>query len=320
MIRSGSFRHQVSSADEGLRLDRFCATHHSEHSRSRLTELIKAGQVQLDGRSARPSELVRAGSIVTIELPPAHDDRLVPEAIPLSVLYEDDALLVIDKQAGLVVHPGAGVKQGTLAAALLNRDPRLAGVGGEGRAGLVHRLDKGTTGVIVIARHELAHRALHAQFVARGVNKLYDALVWGRPRQSSGSIDLPVGRDPKNRVKMSTRSKQARAAESRYEVKQELPGFAWVQVQILTGRTHQVRVHLTALGHPLIGDQTYGGARAASVMDPVRRRAILALQRPALHARRLELDHPTSGERMAFEAPWPDDLEQLWRALGGVHP
>lgn len=318
MTREGHFQHEVSTAEEGLRLDRFCATRHIDQSRSRLTELIKAGQVQIDGREARPSEAVRAGSIVTIDVPPVRDEILAPEEIPLSVLYEDDDLLVIDKQAGLVVHPGAGVRHGTLAAALLHRDPKLARVGGEGRAGLVHRLDKGTTGVMVIARHDAAHRVLQAQFVARGVNKLYDALVWGRPRQPSGTIDLPVGRDPKNRVKMSTRSMQARAAESRYLVAQELPGFAWVQVQILTGRTHQVRVHLTALGHPLIGDETYGGARAAGVMDPVRRRAILAFQRPALHARRLELDHPTSGQRVVFEALWPDDLKQLWCALGGI--
>lgn len=309
--------HTVGVAQAGARLDRFCAAVHPEQSRSRLTSLIKAGRVLVDGRPARPSEPLRAGCVVTLAIPPPRDERVVPEEIPLYLLYEDEAVIVIDKPADLVVHPGAGVQTGTLVAALLHHDPQIAGVGGEGRAGLVHRLDRGTTGVMVIARTELAHRALVEQFQARRVEKRYHAIVWGRPRQGEGSIELTVGRDPRQRTKMSTRAPRGRAAHSEYSVLQDLPGFALLAVQIHTGRTHQVRVHLSAIGHPLVGDKTYGGDRGGSLTDVARRTAVARFMRPALHAARLAFEHPTRGERLLFEAPWPADLTALWSALGG---
>ena len=316
----GVVGHEAAPADEGLRLDRFCALRHPEVSRSRLAVLIREGRVTLDGRAARPSEAVSAGARVEIEFPPAVDSSLVPEAIALTVVHEDQDLLVIDKPAGLVVHPGAGVRAGTLAAALLHRDPALLGVGGAGRSGLVHRLDRGTSGLMVVARHDAAHRALAAQFHARTVEKIYDAIVWGRPREREGKIDLGVGRDPKNRVRMRAGVAGGRAARSLYRVVEEIPGFARLEVRILTGRTHQVRVHLAALGHPIVGDATYGGERSASVHDARRRLAARAIGRPALHARRLAFDHPRTGARLAFESPWPEDLCALWSALGGRLP
>ncbi len=310
----------VAEADAGLRLDQFCARRHPEASRSRLADAIRGGGVLLDGRPARPSERVAAGQEVRVDLPALVETRLVPEERPLALLHEDDALLVLDKPADLVVHPGAGVETGTLAAALLHHAPEVAGVGGEGRAGLVHRLDRGTTGVLVVARTPAAHRTLQAQFKERTVEKLYHAIVWGRPRLASGAIDLAVARDPRNRLKMTTRAPGGREAHSVYATRGEVPGFAWLEVRILTGRTHQVRVHLAALGHPVVGDTLYGGARTASVTDPVRRKALREVGRPLLHAFRLAFDHPVTGARLAFEAPWHPDMRAAWAALGGSAP
>jgi 23S rRNA pseudouridine1911/1915/1917 synthase len=319
-VTGSAVHHQAGPDDEGLRLDRFCALRHPEISRSRLAAWIREGRVTLDGRPARPSEAVRAGTQVEIDFPPPVDDTLRPEPIALALVYEDEDLLVLDKPPGLVVHPGAGVREGTLAAALLHHDPALAGVGGAGRSGLVHRLDRGTSGLLVVARSDAAHRALAAQFHARRVEKIYDAITWGRPRVREGEIDLGVGRDPRLRVRMRAGVAGGRTARSLYRVVEEVPGFARVEVQILTGRTHQVRVHLAALGHPIVGDATYGGERSASVGDPRRRQAVRAIGRPALHARRLAFDHPRTGLRVAFEAPWPADLRDLWCALGGRWP
>lgn len=314
------FIERAEETDAGQRLDVFCARRHPEVSRSRLSELIHLGSIVIDGQPAKPSERIAAGQEIRMEIPPLVERVLQPEAIPLEVLFQDPHLIVLNKAAGLVVHPGAGIEGGTLAAALLHLDPNLAGVGGEGRAGLVHRLDRGTSGVMVVAREATVHRALQDQFRGRSVEKIYHALVWGRPREREGDIDLPVGRDPRSRVKMSTRSNYGREAHSQYRVRNEVPGFAFLEVQIHTGRTHQVRVHLAALGHPVIGDETYGGARAASVADPLRRKAVKALDRPALHAFQLGFLHPVTGERLSFTAPWPEDLVQLWRALGGTPP
>lgn len=312
-------RFRVSPGDDGQRLDKFLAAKQDGLSRSRLADLIREGKAEVDGHVSRPSALVRTGSEVLLRVPPPRDDRIVPEAIPLTVLHEEPSFFVLDKPAGMVVHPGAGNREGTLVAALLHRDPDLAGVGGEGRSGLVHRLDKGTTGVMVVARTEEAHRGLSAQFQQRKVQKMYDALLWGRPKEGEGWIDRPVGRDPRVRIRMSTGAKGGRAALSHFRVVEDLPGFAWVEVQILTGRTHQIRVHLQSIGHPLIGDETYGGARARSVADRSKRGAIQAFPRPALHARRLVFSHPLTGNLVTFEAPWPQDMVNLWKALGG-HP
>ena len=311
-------RHRVEQAEAGLRLDRFLALRHPEVSRSRLASLVKDGAVQIDGEVCRkPSESVCPAMTIEVSVPDKIDEQLQPEAIALEVIHEDDDLLVLIKPAGLVVHPGAGVREGTLAAALLHRDPAVAGVGGAARCGLVHRLDRGTSGVMVVARNDRTHRALATAFRERTVEKVYDAIVWGRPRQPEGEIERSIGRDPRHRVKMAVDVPRGRRALSRYRVQEEVPGFALVAVRILTGRTHQVRVHLASIGHPLVGDGTYGGERSRSVVDPLRRKAVRAIGRPALHARRLAFTHPTTGRHMAFVSPWPDDLCRLWHALGG---
>lgn len=319
-MTQGESVHRVTAGEAGLRLDRFCAEKVPDISRSRLAVLIRQGLVRLDGRPARPSAKVRAGGLVQLTIPSPEDRTLAPEAIPLAILYEDAVLLVVDKPAGLVVHPGAGVRTGTLAAAVMHHAPAAAGVGGEGRAGLVHRLDRGTSGVIVIAKTDAAHRSLTGQFRARTVHKLYHAIVWGRPRAATGDIALPIGRDPQRRVRMSARPRRGREALSAYRVLATVPGFALVEVRIATGRTHQVRVHLSAIGHPLVGDGTYGGLRAASVADPARRKVVRAASRPLLHAFRIAIDHPADGRRMTFEAPWPADMSEIWAGLGGAAP
>ncbi len=319
-MTGSEFVYRVQADEAGLRLDRFCAQRRPDVSRSRLTALIRLEAIRIDGRPARPSEKVRPGAEVQITLPPPEDHRLAPEAIPLAIVYEDADLLVLDKPAGIVVHPGAGVRTGTLAAALLHHAPQLAGVGGEGRAGLVHRLDRGTSGAMVIAKTDAAHRALSAQFRARMVEKIYHAIVWGRPRDLAATIDLPVGRDARRRVRMSTRARRGREALSAYRVLAQVPGFSLLEVRIATGRTHQVRVHLSAIGRPIVGDATYGGLRAASVADPVRRKAVREVSRPMLHAARIAFTHPTQGSTMKFAVPWPADMARLWSALGGVAP
>ena len=280
---------------------------------------MREGLVTVDGRPARPGERLRGGELIEVLLPPEPaPDRLEPEPIPLEVLHEDEHLAVLVKPAGVVIHPGAGVREGTLAAAILHRWPETAGVGGPGRPGIVHRLDRGTSGVLVVARTAEAHRALQEQFRARTVDKRYAAICWGRPREPGGRIELPVARDPRARVRMTTRARGGRPAVTIWRVLEEVPGFALVEARILTGRTHQVRVHLAAIGHPLVGDDRYGGRRERSVADPARRAALRRLDRPALHALALAFDHPATRERLRFHAPWPRDLRELWSALGGT--
>jgi len=311
-------RHPVPPEAAGERLDRFLAALHPDRSRSRIQALVREGLATVDGRPARPGERLRGGELVEIVLPPEPpEDRIEPEPLPLEVLHEDEHLAVLVKPAGVVVHPGAGVREGTLAAAILHRWPETAGVGGPGRPGIVHRLDRGTSGVILVARTAEAHRALQEQFRERTVEKRYAGICWGRPREPSGRIELPVGRDPRSRVKMTTRARGGRPAITLWRVLEEVPGFALVEARILTGRTHQVRVHLAAIGHPLAGDDVYGGRRERSVADPVRRGALRALERPALHALEIAFDHPATGRRMRFRAPWPPDLRDLWTVLGG---
>jgi len=307
----------VDAVAAGWRLDRWLARELPEQSRSRLQSLIEAGDVLVDGGPARPSSRLRVGQTVVVRIPEPRAATPGPEDIPLTVVHEDDRLLVIEKPAGLVVHPGAGVARGTLVNALLHHVRDLSGIGGELRPGIVHRLDKGTSGLMVVAKDDAAHRDLARQFAGRTVEKQYLAIVLGVPSPRQGTVDSPIGRDPVNRKKMSARARRARAARSQYAVVEVLDGAALVRVRIHTGRTHQVRVHLAALGHPVAGDSLYGGRRAPGAARPAAREALRALDRPALHAARLAFDHPGSGLRLAFESPLPADLEALRSALGG---
>lgn len=316
---SGILTFVVSADESGERLDRVLAARIGARSRSFLGGLVRQGLVRVEGEPApKPGFVVEEGASIRVEMPPEQDERLEPEDIPLTILHEDDALIVLDKAADMVVHPGAGIPGGTLASALLHHAPTLAGVGGEGRAGLVHRLDRGTTGAMVVAKTHEAHAHLQAQFQQRSVEKRYRAFTWGRPKESSGRIDLPIGRDPRNRVRMATSVPGARPALSEWSVLEEIPGFAQLEVQIHTGRTHQVRVHLKAIGYPIVGDLEYAGDRAKSVNDPQRRALLKRFTRPALHAETLSFDHPTSGERLEFRVPLPRDMRELWTALGGT--
>jgi 23S rRNA pseudouridine1911/1915/1917 synthase len=317
MSAAGTHRLSVGADGDGLRLDAWIAAQRPELSRSRVQALIDDGRVQLEGRPARASARLREGQTVVVEVPEAAPAVPQPEDIPLVVVHEDARLLVIDKPAGLSVHPGAGRPSGTLVNALLHHVKDLSGIGGILRPGIVHRLDRGTSGVLVVAKDDAAHRNLAEQFAARTVDKEYAAVVLGLPTRSTGTIDAAIGRDPVHRKKMSVRAARARAALSVYTVVERLDGAALLRVRIHSGRTHQIRVHLASIGHPVAGDSVYGGARPSSSKRESSKAGIGALSRPALHAARLSFTHPGSGERLTFESPLPADLEALLAALRG---
>jgi len=299
---------------EGQRLDRWLAARLPELSRARLQALIESGHVRLDGRETKASARLKAGQGLTVEVPPPQAAAPVAQDIPLHVVHEDASLMVVDKPAGLSVHPGAGRADGTLVNALLHHARGLSGVGGVLRPGIVHRLDRGTSGLMVVAKDDLTHRALSAQFGARTVEKEYLAVVLGRPRRE-GRVDTAIGRHPVQRKRMAVRASGGRSALTTYRVEEALDGAALLRVRIHTGRTHQIRVHLASIGHPVAGDREYGGTRAPSSRRARSRALLAALSRPALHAARLTFTHPASGERLSFESPLPEDLATLLSGL-----
>ena len=305
----------VEAEAAGVRLDRFLAERLPALSRARIKGLIEDRGVLVEGRPAKPSLRLRAGASVTVSVPDPAPAGPEAEDIPLRVLHEDAQLLVVDKPAGLVVHPGAGAATGTLVNALLHRVRDLSGVGGVLRPGIVHRLDKGTSGLILVAKDDATHRALARQFALRTVRKEYLAVVLGAPPRTEGVIERPIGRDPAHRRRMSVDAPRARAARTSYRTRERLDGAALLDVRIHTGRTHQIRVHLASIGHPVAGDDLYGGRRAPSSRRPQALEALQALTRPALHAARLEFDHPATGERLTVESALPPDLEALLAAL-----
>jgi 23S rRNA pseudouridine1911/1915/1917 synthase len=273
------------------------------------------GAVRVGGRRARPSLRLRGGEDVTVDLPDPVAATPEPEDVPLTIVHEDARLLVVDKPAGMTVHPASGRVSGTLVNALLHHVRDLSGVGGVLRPGIVHRLDRGTSGLMVVAKDDETHRALAAQFASRRVEKEYLAIVHGVPRARQGVIEAPIGRDPVHRKKMSVRAPRGREARSSYTVDEALDGAALLRVRIHTGRTHQIRVHLASLGHPIAGDATYGGTRTPSSRRAAARTALEALPRPALHAARLAFTHPATGERLEFSSPLPPDLLDLLSLL-----
>jgi 23S rRNA pseudouridine1911/1915/1917 synthase len=302
---------EVAAEQAGERLDRYLAATLAGQSRSQVQRLIEQGLVRVEGRQARANLAVKAGDRVAVTIPEPTPATPVAEDIAVPVLYEDGDLIVVDKPAGMVVHPAAGHASGTLVNALLHHVTDLSGVGGELRPGIVHRLDKGTSGVMVVAKHDAAHEALASQFHDRLVEKEYVALVWGVV-QAGRRIDLPIGRDPGDRQKMSARARRARSAVTRITWADHLRGVTLCHVAIATGRTHQIRVHLSAIGHPVVGDATYGGQRSRVAADL---RPVLGLTRPFLHAWRLAFTHPVDGRRLSFEAPLPADLQHILDAL-----
>jgi 23S rRNA pseudouridine1911/1915/1917 synthase len=306
----------VTPEEEGCRLDLFLAGRETGLSRAQIQRSVAEGRVLVNGRPIKAGRRVKAADIIAIRIPEAKPSGVMPEAIPLTILYEDTFLLVVDKPAGMVVHPAAGHVGGTLVNALLYHCRDLSGIGGVLRPGIVHRLDKGTSGLLVAAKSDAAHWGLAGQFKRREVKKTYLALVYGNPRTDGGRIEAAVGRHPTDRKKMSTASRRGRPAVTLWRVRERFGIAALLEIDIETGRTHQIRVHLTQLGHPVVGDLIYGGAgRFRSIEDTDLRARIKALNRQALHACRLSFIHPVTGEALRFSAPLPEEIASLCSSL-----
>jgi 23S rRNA pseudouridine1911/1915/1917 synthase len=317
----------IAAEEAGQRLDRVLAARIPSLSRSRLKALILDGQIKVAGRTIRdPNTPVKSGDTVSVTLPAPEPAKPAGEAIPLTIVYEDDSLIVIDKPKGLVVHPAAGHAKGTLVNALIAHcGASLSGIGGVKRPGIVHRLDKDTTGLMVVAKTDAAHRALSAQFANKatsGIERGYLALVWGAPSRPKGTIDAALDRHPKARDKRAVRE-DGRPAVTHWEALERYTGADGKPVASLlactlkTGRTHQIRVHLAHIGHPILGDATYGTGfkTKAALLPPDARAALEALGRQALHAYRLGFEHPVSGETLDFRSELPADLRRLRDAL-----
>lgn len=306
-----TLKHVVPPAQTGARLDQFLAQALG-WSRARLQKLLKAGLVAVDGAPKAASHKVRAGEAVTVQVPPPEPSHLIPEPLALDIIYEDRDLLVLNKPPGLVVHPGAGHRQGTLLNALLHHCPELQEIGEVSRPGLVHRLDKDTSGLLVVAKTALAHQALVSQFAARETKKTYLALVWGRLPEPQGRIDKDIGRHPSQRHKMTAHPRRGKVAATRWQVRREFPGpLTLVELSPETGRTHQLRVHLASEGHPVLGDATYGGGVSRLAGAPALTGLRPLVHRQLLHAWRLEVTHPRTGERMSWEAELPEDFQAV---------
>ncbi|WP_298134800.1 RluA family pseudouridine synthase [Acidiferrobacter sp.] len=290
---------EISPDEEGLRLDRALARRLPQFSRTTLQGWLRDGRITVDAHTASAAAAVHAGNRVAFDLPPPAGTDVQAEAIPLSLVYEDDTVIVINKPAGLVVHPGAGCARGTLQNALLHHAPELSVLA---RSGIVHRLDKETSGLLVIARTEAARLALIGELKTREMGREYEALVIGTP-PATGFVAAPIGRDPRHRTRMCVRS-GGRPARSDFVVRERLGPYSLIRVRLHSGRTHQIRVHMAHIGFPLVGDATYGGGRTRHI-----------LARQALHAFRLTLRHPRTGEPLTFEAPRPDDLARAITAL-----
>ncbi|HEY1206264.1 MAG: RluA family pseudouridine synthase [Bryobacteraceae bacterium] len=298
----------ASEADAGKRLDVFLQEQLPEYSRSRLQDWIKAGRVRVNGAGERPSIRLRGGEAVEVEpaaLPPL---KAYAEDLPLEILYEDAEVIAVDKPAGMVVHAGAGRHSGTLVNALLHHFGSLAKGGGEERPGIVHRLDRFTSGVLLVARTDAAHRSLAAQFAGRTVEKVYLALVHGRVKADQGRIEKPISRDPVRRIRMTARRGEGRAAITEYRVLERFAGFTYLEVRIRTGRTHQIRAHFASIGHPVAGDRLYGAPATTAGLAP--------LERTFLHAHRVRFAHPATGEPVTVVSPlaaglaaWMKNLE-----------
>jgi 23S rRNA pseudouridine1911/1915/1917 synthase len=300
----GTIRAGAESA--GQRLDRFLTRRLPERSRAQLQQWIEAGHVTVEGQPTKASRRLRGGETIVIHEPAPAPAGAFPEAIPLAILYEDEDLVAINKPAGLVVHVGAGRGSGTLVNALLHRYGVLGAGGDAARPGIVHRLDRGTSGVMVAARTEEALRRLARQFAQRETEKRYLALVEGAPRAAEGEIDRSIARDPRRRTRMTARLQHGREAHTEWKVRERFAGYTLLEVLLGTGRTHQIRVHLAAEGHPIAGDTLYGARRQ------------LALERPFLHAWRLCVLSPSTGRPLHFEAPLAPELEAFLEALRAV--
>jgi len=298
---------RVEPQDAGRRLDHLLQRRLPEFSRSRIQDWIKHGLVLVKGSPARSAYLVRAGDAIQVEPAAPLPLAACPEAIPLVVLYEDRDVVAIDKPAGMAIHAGAGIHSGTLVNALLHRFGELSGAGGELRPGIVHRLDRFTSGVVLVARNDAAHRNLAAQFSGRRIEKVYLAMVHGSLQQETGRIERPIARDPVHRTRMTARLAAGRAAWSEYRVLRRFERLTLLEVRIGTGRTHQIRVHLSSIGHPVVGDTLYGAPAKIEGCPP--------LGRYFLHAHRIRFHQPSTGEEIAVVSPLASELEEWMKGL-----
>jgi 23S rRNA pseudouridine1911/1915/1917 synthase len=317
----------VEADTAGQRLDRYLAGLETDDeveialcvlSRARIQRLIERGAVRVNGSSVRRSHRLRGGEIIEVEMLEPEPLELTAEPMPLAILFEDEHVIAVAKPAGLVVHPGAGHRRHTLVHGLIAHCRDLSGIGGVERPGIVHRLDRDTSGVIVIAKSDVAHMSLSRQFAERQVTKEYVAFVLGVPTPARATLDTLYGRHPTKRTRFTTRVRRGKRAVTTYAVVASAGGISRLDVTLATGRTHQIRVHLSEMGHPIVGDPEYGGRQLMPIRDRALREIARTLGRQALHARRLSLTHPATGEPLELEAPLPAELQALWQAMRDI--
>lgn len=306
------------------RLDRYLSDKETMLTRSRIQRLIKNGMITVDGSKAKPSDKLRGGEVITVVIPEPSVSHLLPEPIPLDVVYEDNHLIVVNKPAGMVVHPGAGISSGTLVNALLAHCRDLSGIGGVLRPGIVHRLDKGTSGLIIAAKDDRTHLLLSQALQERKIKRIYEAVVWGKPARQ-GEVETLIGRSPIHRKKMIVRRQNGRLAITSFKVIESFEVASLLSLSLRTGRTHQIRVHMAHIGHPIFGDPDYGGRRRkyGDLKESAMRYArecLSLIERQALHARKLVFIHPVTGSTIELEAPLPDDMKNLLLKLRQFNP
>ncbi|MFO7560125.1 MAG: RluA family pseudouridine synthase [Desulfobacterales bacterium] len=317
MPDEGGFTIKTTEVDSEKRLDSLIADQILCCSRKFAASLIRKGLIRVSGSAKKPGYRIRAGDIIEGIIPGPETIAFQPEPLKLDILFEDRYIIVLNKEPGMVVHPAPGHYTGTVVNGLLHHCPDLEGIGGEIRPGIVHRLDKDTSGVLAVAKNHAAHLHLSAQFKSRNTKKSYLALVYGDFQEDSGVINLPIGRHPSDRKKMSIHSRKTRAAETHWKIRERFEGITLLELEIKTGRTHQIRVHCTAIQHPIVGDPVYGsrGAAARIRLLKERGRLIKHVSRQMLHAWRLAINHPATGQQVSFEAPLPEDMVELIRDL-----
>ncbi len=306
---------QVQTGNDGTRLDKFLAHRCKQISRSQLQKLIDRGLVSVGAINKTASYKVKAGDVIVVIIPPPTEPSVSAENIPIDIIYEDDHIIVLNKQPGMVTHPGAGNRNQTLVNAVLHHCSQLSGIGGIKRPGVVHRLDKETSGVIIMARNDQAHLKLSEQFAQRKVKKIYHALVVGEMPSHSGIIDTPIGRHIKDRKRISTRTNKPRESITEYKVLECFDDCTLIEIALKTGRTHQVRVHLASIGNPVLGDKVYGKGASRRIKNQAVQAKVRKLEYFTLHSRSLTIDHPTSGKKMTFIAEHPEHFQAMLRFL-----
>lgn len=310
-----NLRFTATPEEAGERLDVFVASRLKGFTRSRVKTFLEEGRVSVNGRPGKPGLKIKPLDAVDVSVPPERTHTVEAEEIPLDILYEDSDIIVVNKPAGMTTHPGAGRSSGTLVNALLAHTKELSLIGGPLRAGIVHRLDKDTTGALVVAKNDQSSLNLSAQFKEHTAGRTYWALVWGAVNDLEGTIDLPIGRDIAHRKKISPRARKKRKAVTHYRVLKRYPLLTLLELKLETGRTHQIRVHLNAINHPVVGDQLYGKRVVPPAMPKEAADAIKSIKRQCLHARTLELTHPATGKRMEFASPLPEDFAEILEVL-----